>query len=127
MKTNKLQAQQQAERVVLGSMLLDPRCIQGVMEKLSQDDFSTKKNREIFQSICALHRGNHLVDPLAVLRDLRKTNHWDDLEGRNYLCRLIFETPSAAQAEESAEQMRLLSSEGSGRQKDGKASGKPPP
>ena len=37
----------QAEQAVIGSMLIDPRCIPEVLDKLKADEFYLKSNRDI--------------------------------------------------------------------------------
>ena len=40
-----------AEHAVLGSMLIDPRCVPEVIEKLRPEDFYLSQNQEIFETI----------------------------------------------------------------------------
>ena len=37
----------EAEQAVLGSMLIDPRCVPEVIDQLRPDDFYLRQNREI--------------------------------------------------------------------------------
>ena len=37
----------EAEQAVLGSMLIDPRCVPDVIEQLRPEDFYIRQNREI--------------------------------------------------------------------------------
>ena len=41
----------QAEQAVIGSMLIDPRCIADVVDKVSTGDFFITANRDIFETI----------------------------------------------------------------------------
>ena len=41
----------EAEQAVLGSMLIDGRCVKDVMDQLQPDDFYLRQNREIFETI----------------------------------------------------------------------------
>ena len=42
-----------AEQSVLGSMLIDERCVPDVIGLLTPDDFYLKQNREIYETIYA--------------------------------------------------------------------------
>ena len=44
----------QAEQAVIGSMLIDPRCIPEVLEKLKADEFYSKRGRTIYETIFAM-------------------------------------------------------------------------
>ena len=37
-----------AEQAVLGSILIDPRCVPAVIEQLRPEDFYLRQNREIY-------------------------------------------------------------------------------
>ena len=40
-----------AEQAVIGSMLIDPRCVPDVIEKVNTEDFYLKQNRDVFETI----------------------------------------------------------------------------
>ena len=42
-----------AEQAVIGSMLIDPRCVPEVLEKLKADEFYIKLNRDIYETMYA--------------------------------------------------------------------------
>ena len=44
----------QAEQAVLGSMLIDPRCIPEVIGKVKSEDFYIQTNREIFETMFSM-------------------------------------------------------------------------
>ena len=41
----------EGEQAVLGSMLIDERCVKDVMDKLRPSDFYLRQNRDIFETI----------------------------------------------------------------------------
>ena len=43
-----------AEQAVVGSMLIDPRCIPDVLERLKGDEFYIKLNRDIYETMAAM-------------------------------------------------------------------------
>ena len=56
-----------AEQAVLGSMLIDPRCISEVIDKVKSDDFYIQQNREIFETMFAMFAYGQTIDPVTVL------------------------------------------------------------
>ena len=54
-----------AEQAVVGSMLIDPRCIPEVLEKLKADEFYIKLNRDIYETMYTMSVGEHGVHGLV--------------------------------------------------------------
>ena len=44
----------EAEQAVLGSMLIDPRCVPEVIDQLRPDDFYLRQNRDIYETIYSM-------------------------------------------------------------------------
>ncbi len=86
----------EAEQSVLGSMLLDARCVPEVMENLRTDDFYMTQNRHIFETIQNMFTLNETVDPVTVLDKLSVRGVLDAAGGRTYLLQLLDITPTAA-------------------------------
>ena len=62
----------EAEQSVLGSMLLDPRCIPEMIELLSADDFYMTQNRQIFETITSMFVLSETIDANTPTRWNRK-------------------------------------------------------
>ena len=60
-----------AEQAVIGSMLIDPRCIPAVLEKLTPDEFYVKLNRDIFETMFSMFSYGQTIDPVTVLDRMR--------------------------------------------------------
>ena len=89
----------EAEQAVIGSMLLDPRCIPGVLEKLKADEFYLKRNRDIFETIAGMFAYGQTVDPVTVLDQMKVRGVYED--GCDaYLIELLRLTPTAANVAE---------------------------
>ena len=52
-----------AEQAVIGSMLIDSRCIPEVLEKLKPDEFYIQLNRDIYETIYAMFSSGHRAGP----------------------------------------------------------------
>ena len=90
-----------AEQAVIGSMLIDPRCIPEVMEKLKPDEFYIKLNRDIYETIYAMFSYSQTIDPVTVLGQLKVKGLYQ--EGcEDYLAEIMRLTPTAANVLEYA-------------------------
>ena len=82
-----LPANLDAERFVLGSILLDDSFLSQT-EKLRPDDFTLEKHRRIFQRMRDVHaRGEH-IGWVAVAEELTKHQELESCDGRGYLVSL---------------------------------------
>ena len=90
-----------AEQAVLGSMLIDPRCIPGVLEKLKAEEFYIKLNRDIFETMFAMFSYGMTVDPVTVLDQMKVRGVYDD-NCDAYMAELMRVTPTAANVLEYA-------------------------
>lgn len=97
----KIPHSQVAEQSVVGSMLIDTRCIPDVIEKLKGDDFYIKLNRDIYESIYAMFTYGETIDPVTVLDKMKDRGVYS--EGcDNYLAEIMRVTPTAANVLEYA-------------------------
>ena len=60
-----------AEQAVIGSMLIDSRCITEVLERLKADEFYIKANRDIFETIYTMFAYGQTIDPVTVVDQMR--------------------------------------------------------
>ena len=91
----------QAEQAVIGSMLIDPRCIAEVIKKLRPDEFYVRANRDIFETIVAMFSYGQTVDPVTVLDQMKVRGVHDD-NTPGYLAEIMRVTPTSANAMEYA-------------------------
>jgi replicative DNA helicase len=85
-----------AEQSVLGSMLIDERCVPAVMERLRPDDFYMRQNRELFQVMFAMFNRFETIDPVTVVNSMKQAGVYDDGTTVPYLRQLMEITPTAA-------------------------------
>ena len=60
----------EAEQSVLGSMLIDERCVPDVIGLLLPDDFYLQQNRDIYETIYTMFNFSQHIDPVTVLEKL---------------------------------------------------------
>ena len=86
----------EAERSVLGGLLLDQEAWDEVAEIISEDDFYKPAHRKIFESIKDLNRKNEPTDLVTVSNHLMSANELDAIGGPAYLAEVMDHTPSSA-------------------------------
>ncbi|PHD31838.1 replicative DNA helicase, partial [Bacillus toyonensis] len=64
----------EAEKVVIGSMLLDPDTIEKVLQKLVVNDLYSSNNRIVFECILSLHQENSPIELVSVTTKLQEMN-----------------------------------------------------
>ena len=96
----------EAEQAVLGSMLIDARCVPVVVEKLRPADFYLKQNRDIYETIYSMFSLSETIDPVTVLERMRLGGVFEENTSRAYILQLMEITPTAANVEEYIEIVR---------------------
>ena len=87
---------QEAEQSVLGSMLIDARCVPEVIEALRPEDLYLRTNREIYETIYSMFNFSLTIDPVTVLEHMKQNGVYDENTSRGYLLQLMDTTPTAA-------------------------------
>ncbi len=90
-----------AEQAVVGSMLIDPRCIPEVLEKLKADEFYIKLNRDIYETMYTMFAYGQTIDPVTVLDQMKVRGVYDD-SSEGYVAEVMRITPTAANVLEYA-------------------------
>ena len=90
----------EAEQSVLGSMLIDARCVPAVIEALKPEDFYLRQNREIYETIYAMFNYSLTIDPVTVLDQMKQAGVYDENTSRSYILQLMEITPTAANIKE---------------------------
>ena len=89
----------EAERGVLGSVLLMNEVLDEVVEVLAADHFYTDGHRKIFSAIRRLYdNGTQAIDPLTLAEELDRHSQLDDIGGASYLEQVLESVPHAAHA-----------------------------
>ncbi len=87
----------EAEQAVLGSVLIDSRCVADIIGILKPEDFFLKQNREIYESVYTMFNFSQTIDPVTVLDKMRELGYYQD-NSRDYILQLMEITPTAANA-----------------------------
>ncbi|HHS13711.1 MAG TPA: replicative DNA helicase [bacterium] len=89
----------EAEKAVLGSMMIDNDSIGKVIEYLHPECFYQTAHRRIFESALALYEKNTPVDLVTLSEFMKNQKILDDIGGSFYLTELAESIPSAANVE----------------------------
>ena len=87
----------EAEQALLGSILIDSRCVTDVIGLVRPEDFYLQQNREIFETIYTMFNFSQTIDPVTVLDKMRELGYHKD-NSRDYIMQLMQITPTAANA-----------------------------
>ena len=87
----------EAEQAVLGSILIDARCLTDVIGIVRPEDFYLQQNREIYETIYTMFNFSQSIDPVTVLDKMRELGVYHD-NSRDYVLQLMEITPTAANA-----------------------------
>ncbi len=91
----------EAEQAVLGSMLIDARCVGDVVGAIKASDFYSSVNRDIFETIFTMFTYSMATDPVTVLEQMRVGGVWTE-SSASYLLELVNITPTSANVMEYA-------------------------
>lgn len=99
----------EAEQSVLGSILIDPACLDTLTSIISSSDFYLEEHKSIYTAMQGMYLKSKNIDVVTLIDELVKEGIYDAAGGKEYL-RLIAETvPTAANVKDYAEIVRSKS------------------
>lgn len=96
----------EAEDAVLGAMIYDPKCIDGVLETgLSERDYYRPSNRMLHRVITDMQEQGTEIDFITIIAELKRRKILDDVGGAAHVSMLSQRTPALANAGAYAEEI----------------------
>lgn len=95
-----------AERAVIGAMLVSESAVAAVAESLAAEDFYSETHRVLYGAMMRLYSRGDPIDQLTLTNELRSVNEFDRIGGRAYVFQLVESVPTAANAARYAEIVR---------------------
>jgi replicative DNA helicase len=95
-----------AERAVIGAMLVSEAAVSVVGETLAAEDFYSETHRVLYGVMMRLYSRGEPIDQLTLSDELRSVGEFDRIGGRQYVFRLVESVPTAANAARYAEIVR---------------------
>lgn len=86
----------EAEQSVLGSVLIDPKCLNDVAVQVKPDYFYIPQHKEIYKAISSMYELSQTIDFVSLLEKLKKDGVYDEAGGKAYLTQLVQTVPSPA-------------------------------
>ena len=86
----------EAERSVLGSMLIDPEAVETASEIIKEDDFYARQNGILYQTMLEMHSKGTAIDPVTLQTRLREKNLPPELYSDEQISELITTVPTSA-------------------------------
>ena len=83
----------EAERAILGAVLLDNALISQAIELLKVEDFYIPSHRRIFQVMVALFERGSAIDHILISDDLRRENALESVGGLSFIMNLTYGLP----------------------------------
>jgi replicative DNA helicase len=89
----------EAERSILGAILLDDKAVLTVFEKLKTEDFYLDSHRKIFEKMLYLLSTSRPIDLVTLKEELQRANEIESIGGAAYLASLTDGLPRALNIE----------------------------
>jgi replicative DNA helicase len=83
----------EAERMILGAILLDNPTINQALERLKQDDLFLNSHRRIYEKMIGLYEQGRAIDPVTLLEELRRAGELELVGGPAYIAALLDGVP----------------------------------
>lgn len=86
----------EAEQSVLGSVLIDPQCMDRLSGNIKPEHFYIQQHQAVYNVMSDMYMLNKAIDPVTVLDELKARGVYDDAGGKAYITQLVQVVPSAA-------------------------------
>ncbi len=88
-------ANAEAERAVLGSLLIDPDAVIKIANFVRPSDFFRERHQLLYDAMLRLNEQNEPIDYITLVNLLEERNQLDDVGGPAYITELINSTPTS--------------------------------
>src|SRR3989344_1963961 len=86
----------EAERSLLGSIIIDREAINKVADFMRPEDFYNKAHQSIYKAVFALFERREPIDLLSISNKLAEVKLLDDIGGISYISSLVASVPTSA-------------------------------
>ncbi len=86
----------EAEQSVLGSILVDPNCLNEIAVQIKPDYFYLPQHKSIYTALSSMYELSQTIDFVSLLEKLKKDGIYDEAGGKAYLTQLAQIVPSPA-------------------------------
>jgi replicative DNA helicase len=96
----------EAEKAVIGAMLVSEMAVAAVAERLTSEDFYSEVHRIIYGALTRLYSRGDPIDQLTLTNELRTVGEFEKVGGRAYVFQIVESVPTAANAGRYADIVR---------------------
>ncbi len=96
----------EAEMSVLGSLMLDSKAINIIIDQLNPEDFYHQKHQTIYQAMTELYNRTEPIDVLSISTRLKEKKLLNDIGDNSYLTELVNCVPTASNVKHYADIVR---------------------
>ncbi len=86
----------EAEQAVLGSILVDPKCLNDIAVVIKPDFFYFEHHKKIYNVLSSMFELSQAIDYVTLLERLKKDGVYDEAGGKAYLTQLAQGVPTSA-------------------------------
>ena len=80
----------------MGSIIIDPKCLNDVATSIKAEYFYIPQHREIYATLAEMYELSQTIDFISLLEKLKRDGVYDEAGGKAYLTQLVQTVPSAA-------------------------------
>ncbi len=96
----------EAEQSLLGSILINPVCLDDIAPLLSAEDFYMPEHSEIYAAMQSMYLKSKNIDVVTLIEELVQSGTYDEAGGREYLKLIAEAVPAAVNAKDYAKIVR---------------------
>lgn len=86
----------EAEQSVIGSIIIDPKCLNHAATMLKSEYFYIPQHQEIYGTLTEMYEKNLPIDFVTLLEQLKSKGIYDEAGGKSYLTQLVQAVPTTA-------------------------------
>ena len=86
----------EAEQAILGSVIIDPKCLNEIAVQMKTDYFYIPQHKEIYSAMSSMYELSQAIDFVSLLEKLKKDGVYDEAGGKEYLTTLAQNVASSA-------------------------------
>lgn len=96
----------EAEQSLLGSILINPTCLDDIAPLISSEDFYMPEHSEIYSAMLSMYLKSKNIDTVTLIEELVQSGTYDEAGGREYLKLIAEAVPAAVNAKDYAKIVR---------------------
>ncbi len=92
----------EAEQSLLGSIMIDPSCMDDIAAITKAEDFYMPEHGEIYRAMQSMYASSKNIDVVTLIEELVRSGTYDEAGGRDYLKLVAEAVPAAVNAKDYA-------------------------